>query len=341
MNELIFAICLVFFVAALCHAQALLTRPELFFAVTVTSEFRQSDAGRRILLRYAALGWLGTCAVFALLLGDFTKGHVAVLLAICVWLAAFLAARKWTEPHASKPTTVRQVSLSASDHKIPAGTLPLTVGPMIIVAAKALWVHLHWDAIPGRIPVHWGMNGPDRWVDRTPLAVYGFIGTIAVAVLLMSICAYGTLHASRKIAVDGQSAAAERKFKTASFAGLMMLAYVMAIVAPPIEGAIPSVPFAPVIILVTSVGIVVALMYYGQGGTRLLHSHQDLRESPMGDHTADDHWKFGMFYYDPNDPAFFVEKRFGIGWTWNFGHRLSWVAISLVLLTIFLPLFIR
>jgi uncharacterized membrane protein len=31
-----------------------------------------------------------------------------------------------------------------------------------------------------------------------------------------------------------------------------------------------------------------------------------------------------MFYVNRNDPAFFVEKRFGLGYTLNFGHPLSW-----------------
>ncbi|MGL5316378.1 MAG: DUF5808 domain-containing protein, partial [Peptostreptococcaceae bacterium] len=33
----------------------------------------------------------------------------------------------------------------------------------------------------------------------------------------------------------------------------------------------------------------------------------------------DNNWIFGMFYYNPNDPSFFVQKRFGVGWTVNIG----------------------
>ncbi|MET7419250.1 DUF5808 domain-containing protein [Dactylosporangium sp. NPDC005555] len=41
-------------------------------------------------------------------------------------------------------------------------------------------------------------------------------------------------------------------------------------------------------------------------------------------------WR-GGFYVNPDDPAMFVPKRQGSGWTLNFGHRYTW---RLVWLTI-------
>ncbi len=34
----------------------------------------------------------------------------------------------------------------------------------------------------------------------------------------------------------------------------------------------------------------------------------------------DRHWRAGMRYVNPADPALFVQKRFGVGWTLNFGN---------------------
>jgi uncharacterized membrane protein len=342
MNELILGICTISTVAALCHAQAVLTRPELYFAVTVNAEFRRTATARRILARYAAIGWTGTLTMLALLVGGAMGAQLSIFLTVSVWLAAFFAARTSTRPYAMKPTTVREVSLATTDHERFRGGLPLALGPGLILAAKAIWVHLHWNDIPSRIPVHWGLNGPDRWVDRTPLAVYGFIAMIAAVSLMMSLAGYATMYASRRVAATGPAAEIERKYRTAGFAGLLALAYVLAIVAPPIEGAIPEVPFAPAIIIVTSLAMVVTLMYYGQGGTRLSYAHTSVvNDPPVGDRTADDRWKWGVFYYNPDDPAFLVEKRFGLGWTWNFGHRLSWLLIPVLVLTIIAPLLLR
>ncbi len=40
-------------------------------------------------------------------------------------------------------------------------------------------------------------------------------------------------------------------------------------------------------------------------------------------------WK-GIFYSNPEDPAVFVPKRFGIGYTLNFGNPWSWVVLVLI-----------
>jgi uncharacterized membrane protein len=50
----------------------------------------------------------------------------------------------------------------------------------------------------------------------------------------------------------------------------------------------------------------------------------------------DRYWKLGAFYYNPEDPSIFVEKRFGIGWTLNFARAVSWFILFGPLLFIFI-----
>jgi uncharacterized membrane protein len=38
-------------------------------------------------------------------------------------------------------------------------------------------------------------------------------------------------------------------------------------------------------------------------------------------------WKLGMLYVNRDDPSLFVNKRFGIGRTLNFGHPLAWIIL--------------
>lgn len=40
-------------------------------------------------------------------------------------------------------------------------------------------------------------------------------------------------------------------------------------------------------------------------------------------------WK-GFIYYNPDDPALFVAKRWGIGWTLNFANRWAWVYVVII-----------
>lgn len=61
-----------------------------------------------------------------------------------------------------------------------------------------------------------------------------------------------------------------------------------------------------------------------------------------GDRSPDAAWKLGMIYFNPDDPALWLEKRFGVGYTLNFGRPMAWVIVlgliagsaSLILLTL-------
>lgn len=48
----------------------------------------------------------------------------------------------------------------------------------------------------------------------------------------------------------------------------------------------------------------------------------------------DEFWKMGLFYYNPEDPSLFVEKRMGIGWDFNYGHPFGKVFGIIILLVV-------
>ena len=55
------------------------------------------------------------------------------------------------------------------------------------------------------------------------------------------------------------------------------------------------------------------------------------------DRTPDRCWKAGIFYVNPADPALFVAKRLGIGYTLNFGNPWSWVVLAFIILIAIAP----
>jgi uncharacterized membrane protein len=74
----------------------------------------------------------------------------------------------------------------------------------------------------------------------------------------------------------------------------------------------------------------------GQGGWRLGSAGEGEPPAdgaaPVGDRTPDECWKLGLIYFNRNDPALFVEKRFGIGWTVNMANPQAWLVIGGILL---------
>jgi uncharacterized membrane protein len=51
----------------------------------------------------------------------------------------------------------------------------------------------------------------------------------------------------------------------------------------------------------------------------------------------DRYWYAGVLYNNPDDPAVFVPKRFGLGWTLNFGHPQAKLVLIAILLLVLLP----
>lgn len=58
----------------------------------------------------------------------------------------------------------------------------------------------------------------------------------------------------------------------------------------------------------------------------------------------DRYWYGGILYNNPDDPALFVEKRYGLGWTLNFGNpqaKLVLIGLLVVILVLsILPILI-
>jgi uncharacterized membrane protein len=42
-------------------------------------------------------------------------------------------------------------------------------------------------------------------------------------------------------------------------------------------------------------------------------------------------WVLGFLYVDPDDPRLIVRKRYGFGWTLNFGRPAAWIVLALLL----------
>jgi uncharacterized membrane protein len=84
--------------------------------------------------------------------------------------------------------------------------------------------------------------------------------------------------------------------------------------------------------LVLVIVTVVVLVRKGQGGTRAAAGALREETELVGDRTLDCNWKAGIFYVNPDDPALLIEKRFGIGYTVNFGRPVAWVILAAVLL---------
>jgi len=79
-----------------------------------------------------------------------------------------------------------------------------------------------------------------------------------------------------------------------------------------------------VIFMITMIIFIIVFIIVGQGG-RNIETKDEKDELYKDD---DDKWILGSIYYNKNDPAWMVEKRLGVGWTVNFAHPKSWIAVG-------------
>jgi uncharacterized membrane protein len=342
----LFTVGIVLIVGFIFAAMPRLTRPSLYFAVTVHPSFRDSAEGRRALTRYRTTVIAGTvvCTLLAFLLRPAVHpfdGAVLLLTLVGISLIAFLAARRMVLPSAQEPTPQRDAELAGRRTRLPGG-VPLQSLPFALLAAVAGLLLLRWGSIPARFPVHWGVNGqPNGWADRTVAGVFGPVLTGVVICSLLLVVAWGITRWSRRPAATGplaeRGARFQRLMRWVLLAAELFFAAVIGWVAllPCLPSHDPEMT-AAVILVLTLVGVavlVVVLVRAGQGGSRLAISRlaDGAAEESLGDRSADHFWKAGLFYVNPDDPALFVEKRFGIGYTLNFGNLWAWVILSLVI----------
>jgi uncharacterized membrane protein len=305
-----------------------LTRPDLFFAVTVAPEFRKTSEARRLLRRFRVIIWIGTIIAVAV---QWTTSMplVALLILAAGYIWALVSSHSRTLAHAATPSPFVEGDLTTPDEGLPGGPI-VALLPLLSLAALGIWAGLRGDRLPQNFPVHWSIGGPDHWVTTTPATVFGFLASQAAVCVLLIASAWGILHWSRRISTSGAGGAGERRFRRRIVLLLIVTEYFLPFPAW-FAFFLPSataVNIWGIALTIVIIAYSVALIRGGQGGSR---GTVAAGAAPAGDRTPDSCWKWGLFYVNPADPSILIEKRFGVGYTVNFGNRWSWVVLALVL----------
>ncbi|HEX5109409.1 MAG TPA: DUF5808 domain-containing protein [Vicinamibacterales bacterium] len=318
--------------ALLFHLIPRLSRPDILFGVTV-SEAYVAGVGRTLVSRYRMTVWAGAAAALAILLllqsPQDDSGRGAMLMtgvmtgSIVFAHVAWQLARQKARAHALPPSDVRVASLVTRDTSLPGGAL-FAAGPFAILLATALLRYAYLDEVP---------DGPDT-ANPFGQLVFG-----AVFVAMMLTMAVTLARRSRQIAADGPAASAEQRFRRVNILGLVLAAYAAAILLSAVT--VKSIPgfgdtlsgrgwFVLVPLMLLNFGVTVWMLRVGQGGLRAVAPAA--RREVHGDATPDHAWIFGMYYVNPRDPAMWVENRFGLGYTLNFGNWRAWLLIVAMML---------
>jgi uncharacterized membrane protein len=317
--------------ALVFHFMPRFSRPDILFGVTVPEAF-VAGAGRALVSRYRTTVWIGAAAALALgllLRAAGNPGWGMPMTGVMGGYSVFAhitwqLARQKARAHAVPPSDVRVASLVTRDTSLPGGAL-FAAGPFAILLATALFLYMYRNDVP---------KDPDA---GNP---FGQLAFGAIFVTLMLTMAVTMSRRSRQVAVDGPAAAAEQRFRRVNALGLVLAAYTAAIVMSAIT--VESMPalgdtlsgrwwVVPLPLMLLGFAVNYWMFSVGQGGHRAVAPAA--RREVHGDGTPDHAWKVGGLYYvNPHDPAMWVENRFGLGYTLNFGNWRAWLLILAMML---------
>ena len=212
--------------------------------------------------------------------------------------------------------------------------------PFIITVFSLLWTFWNYDRMPEKLPMHYTLDGVvTDWADKSyrTVLLFPFIQLFMLGLFVF----INIIIARSKQQMDPanpeelikQNIIFRRRWSLfIIISGTMM---VLLFTLPQVSFVYPIDPFIFFIITMVVVGVIVIgagvlSIVTGQGGSRVNVTNRKTGEIMNRD--DDRYWKLGVFYFNPDDPAVWVEKRFGSGWTNNFARPTSWIFLILILL---------
>lgn len=324
-----------------------LTRRDLLFGVTVAPDTRSTGAGRAIIRRYRvgvlllviilaaglALLWRLAPARFWASGWIIVIPFVLAFVPLIPYLPAWRASRALavTAPPPAPPVPVASLRPRRYADYIP---LVWEALPLALIALTASYLVTTYAAAPAIIPIHFDAAGnPNGFAHKSVGSYFLLVWTQLFLYLLITFLSALTVRAK------AQATAANETFrrrmlrylfvlKTAMIALMGVLAFVTAQAS--VTGSAKSLNWAmwltPAIVVLVIGGIFWLGVRTGQGGSRLSGDGQNAT-----DRMDDRYWKLGGFYANPSDPAIFVERRFGLGWTLNFANPRALLVFFLIL----------
>ncbi|MCM2138450.1 DUF1648 domain-containing protein [Vagococcus fluvialis] len=253
-----------------------------------------------------------------------------------------------------KQTKKIVVNLSFRDEKLIFPTSYLVGINLAFVLVTVLLTVFNYQNIPDKLVTQWDFNmNPTTITEKTWGSVMMIPAMQVFITIVMAISNQAYLSAKQQI--DGKNPTASstksKKFRRQSSLLNLVISILTQLLFVAIQLVTVFESISPKVVMILSlvftiliIGLVLWFsLYYGQSGDRLKTIEINEEEAPKGNIVTgddDENWKLGMFYFNKQDPSFWVEKRMGVGMTFNFAKWQSWAfligVIVLPLLLVFL-----
>lgn len=198
----------------------------------------------------------------------------------------------------------------------------------------------NYHLLPEQLPIQYGFSGEvTSWADKSYRSAFLFpVMTLYMTFLFLFV---NTVIARSKQQIDSenpeeslkQNAIFRKRWSLFIIIGGTALTLLFSFIQLTFFYAVnPS--FIMFVVLFFTLLIIGGAIYLsfttGQGGSRVKHETVDSNGKSIN-RDDDRYWKLGIFYFNKGDPALFLEKRFGVGWTINLARPLAWIIFLVII----------
>jgi len=217
--------------------------------------------------------------------------------------------------------------------------------PFLICVLTLAMTFFLYEQIPDELPIHTDFSGNVTYEEKSVGTLLMMPGVQFVMVLVFLFIHYVMNVSKQQVSAENPDVSKQQNIMFRRRWSAFMVATgtltVMLFFFIQLTFIYPQLVAYEDIVIFTFVGIiligtVVFSIMTGQGGSRIkLDKPVD---DTVIDRDDDRHWKLGQIYFNKEDPAIFIEKRFGVGWTNNWARPMSWIIIGLIILIACSPL---
>lgn len=321
----------------------LMRRGEVF-AVTVPDTAAHDPYLRRLKRRYALLMATLTAVLTAVgAFGAFTGDAGLALAVLCVGMLLlcigsyglmlyFRSKVRSYKKEQGWQASARESVAVVGDAPVPrAVSLKWNLLYLPVIAVTLAIGAVGYAQMPDLIPQHMNFQGEvTEYMEKTPFTILVPALIVAFVAACMAFAHWTILRSKRPSnpSAPATSALAYGMFARAQSILLVAGGLALSVLGPVMElsfigviGLEQAGVFVVALALVIVVGSIVVSLVYGQRGSRVF-SRMAASERLLAD--DDEHWKLGVFYYNPDDASLFLPERFGIGWTMNWARPAVW-----------------
>ena len=321
----------------------LMRRGEVF-AVTVPDTAAHDPYLRRLKRRYALLMATLTAVLTAVgAFGAFTGDAGLALAVLCVGMLLlcigsyglmlyFRSKVRSYKKEQGWQASARESVAVVGDAPVPrAVSLKWNLLYLPVIAVTLAIGAVGYAQMPDLIPQHMNFQGEvTEYMEKTPFTILVPALIVAFVAACMAFAHWTILRSKRPSnpSAPATSALAYGMFARAQSILLVAGGLALSVLGPVMElsfigviGLEQAGVFVVALALVIVVGSIVVSLVYGQGGSRVF-SRMAASERLLAD--DDEHWKLGVFYFNPDDASLFLPERFGIGWTMNWARPAVW-----------------